>query len=173
MDAGLQYTGSDDLVSRRRASRWQTVTGLADGQIITPFVMPTNGQFTLPTPAAKVTVSYTCKLQTLALELGEPSVQGKVKKITAVDVRVSQTLGLTIGNDFNIQVPMKDLVRGNVSSMLTGQAVQVVSDLVTGDAKTFLSPTYTVPGQYCITQPNPYPATVPKLSSDLHRRDDR
>ena len=55
---------------------------------------------------------------------------------------------------------MKDLVRGNVSSMLTGQAVQVVTDLVTGDAKTFLSPTYTVPGQYCITQPNPYPATV-------------
>ena len=85
--------------------------------------------------------------------------KAKVKKITAVDVRVSQTLGLTIGNDFNNQVPMKDLVRGNVSSMLTGQAVQVVTDLVTGDAKT-LAPTYTVPGQYCITQPNPYPATV-------------
>ena len=163
VDAGLQYTGSA-TTSFQGAEHLagQTVTGLADGQIITPFVMPTNGQFTLPTPASKVTIglAYTCKLQTLALELGEPSVQGKVKKITAVDVRVSQTLGLTIGNDFNNQVPMKDLVRGNVSSMLTGQAVQVVTDLVTGDAKTWLSPTYTIPGQYCITQPNPYPATV-------------
>jgi hypothetical protein len=124
--------------------------------------MPSNGQFTLSTPASKVTVGigYNCKLQTLALDLGEPSVQGKVKKINAVDVRVFQTLGLSIGPDFNNQVPMKDLVRGNVSSMLTGQASQIVTDLVTGDAKTYLQPTYTVPGQYCIQQSNPYPASI-------------
>ena len=94
VDAGLQYTGSPTTAFQGAEHlAGQTVTGLADGQIITPFVMPTNGQFTLPTPAAKVTVglAYTCKLQTPALELGEPSVQGKVKKITAVDVRVSQT----------------------------------------------------------------------------------
>jgi hypothetical protein len=83
-----------------------------------------------------------------------------VKKINNVDVRVTETLGLMIGSDFNHLTPMKDLIQGNVSSMLTGQANQIVTDLVTGDARTFLDPTYTVPGQYCIQQSLPYPATI-------------
>ena len=52
VDAGLQYTGSRRPRSGAEHLAGQTVTGLADGQIITPFVMPTNGQFTLP-PAAR------------------------------------------------------------------------------------------------------------------------
>ena len=55
---------------------------------------------------------------------------------------------------------MKDLVMGNVSSMLTGQQSQVVSGLYSGDARTMLGPTYTIPGQYCIEQSLPYPASV-------------
>jgi hypothetical protein len=163
VDCGLQYdgpaitsfTGAEHLAG-------QTVTGLADGIVIPPFVMATNGAFTLATAASKVTVGigFVCNLQTLALELGEPTVQGKVKKINSVDVRVADTLGLKIGQDFNHLTPMKDLVLGNVSSMLTGQQVQIVSDLISGDARTFLSPAYTVPGQYCIRQDQPYPASI-------------
>ena len=163
VDAGLRYSGTpastfiggEHLVG-------QTVTGLADGLPITPFVMPTSGIFTLPAPASKVSVGigYTCDLQTLALDLGEPTVQGKVKKINSVDVRVFETLGLSIGPDSGQLVQMKDLVLNNVSSMLTGQASQVVTNLVTGDAKTILSPAYTIPGQYYIRQSNPYPATI-------------
>jgi len=44
--------------------------------------------------------------------------------------------------------------------MLTGQPVQIVNGLYTGDARTYLDPTYTVPGQYCIQQSLPLPATV-------------
>jgi hypothetical protein len=163
VDSGLQYdgvpattfTGGEHLAGA-------TITGLADGVVITPFVMPVNGSFTLGTAASKVTVglSYTCNLETLALELGEPTSQGKVKKINHVDIRVADTLGLKIGQDFNHLVPMKDLVIGNVSSMLTGQATQRITDLVDGDARTYLSPAYTVPGQYCIRQDQPYPASV-------------
>lgn len=140
----------------------QTVTGLADGVIIPPFTMPANGTFTLAAPASQVIVglAFTAKLKTLALELGEPTVQGKVKKINNVDIRVTDTLGLSIGSDFNHLVSMKDLVLGNVSSMLTGQASQIITDLTTGDARTILDPTYTVPGQYCIQQSLPYPATI-------------
>lgn len=174
VDSGLQYTGSATL-SFQGAEHLTglTVTGLAtDDQgnitIITPFVMPVGGAFTLPAPPAPATgyvivtlgLGYTCQLQTLPLDLGEPSVQGKTKKIPYVDVRVYQTLGLTIGSDFSHQVAMKDLIQGNVSSMLTGQSDQIVSGLYNGDARTFLDPTYTVPGQYCIQQSNPYPATV-------------
>jgi hypothetical protein len=163
VDSGLQYSGTPATTfSGGEHLAGLTVTGLADGVVIPPFTMPASGSFTLPQPASKVTVGlgYTCKLQTLAIDMGEPTIQGRVKKISNVDVRVSQTLGLYIGQDFDHLVPMKDLIRGNVSSMLTGQQNQVVTDLVTGDARTFLSPTFTVPGQYCIQLTDPYPASI-------------
>ena len=163
VDSGLRYVGSPATTfygAEHLAGL--TCTGLADGVIIPPFVMPANGSFTLATPASKVVVGlpFTAKLQTLALDVGEPSVQGKVKKITAVDVRVADTLGLDIGNDFDHLTAMKDLIVGNVGSMLTGQASQVVTGLFTGDARTQIGPAYTVPGQYCIQQSKPYPASV-------------
>ena len=171
VDAGLRYEGpATTTFSGAEHLAGLTVTGLADGQIITPFVMPLNGSFTLPTPASKVTIGigYTCDLQTLAIDIGDPTIQGKVKKISDVDVRVSQTLGLEIGSDFNHLTPMKDLIRGNVSKMLTGQQNQIVTDLVDGDANTVLDPTYTVPGQYCIRQSLPYPATILGVIPNLH-----
>lgn len=162
VDCGIGYSGAPATnFSGAEFLGGQTVTGLADGVVIPPFVMPTSGAFTLPA-ASKVTVGlgFTCDLQTLPLELGDPTVQGKVKKINDVDVRVADTLGLSIGSDFSHLTPMKDLVVGNVSSMLTGQSSQIVTDLVSGDARTFLDPTYTVPGQYCIRQSLPLPATI-------------
>jgi hypothetical protein len=79
-----------------------------------------------------------------------------MKTIPAVTVRVNDTLGLEIGKTFSTLVPMKDLVRGNVGSATNA----VVTDLVTGDAMTRLDPSWTVPGQYCIEQPNPFPASI-------------
>lgn len=163
VDAGLQYNGAPATTfSGGEHLAGLTCTGLADGVIIPSFVMPASGTFTLGSAASKVTVGlpYTCDAQTLAIDLGEPTVQGKVKKIPDVDVRVSETLGLSIGSSFATVVPMKDLIRGNVSSMLTGLSSQIVTDLVTGDARTILDPTYNVPGQYCIRQSNPYPASI-------------
>lgn len=162
VDCGIGYSGAPATnFSGAEFLAGQTVTGLADGVVIPPFVMPASGAFTLPL-ASKVTVGlgFTCDLQTLPLELGDPTIQGKVKKINDVDVRVADTLGLSIGSDFAHLTPMKDLVVGNVSSMLTGQASQIVTDLVSGDVRTILDPTYTVPGQYCIRQSQPLPATI-------------
>lgn len=170
VDCGIQYVGSPATnFSGAQFLAGLTVTGLADGQVIPPFVMPVTGAFTLGTAASKVTIGlgFTCDLQTLPLELGDPTVQGKVKKINNVDVLVADTLGLSIGSSFNHLTPMKDLVRGNVSSMLTGQDTQVVSDLINGQARTFLDPTYTVPGQYAIRQSLPYPATVLGVVPDV------
>ncbi len=166
VDCGLQYSGAPaNSFSGASQLAGATVTGLADGVVIPPFVMPTNGQFTLPDyPVTHSTVTiglgYNCDLQTLPLDVGEPTIQGKLKKISAVDVRVTDTLGLSIGSSFNHLVPMQDLVVGNISSMLVGQDTQVVSGLVSGDARTWLDPTFTVPGQYCIRQSQPLPATI-------------
>lgn len=163
VDAGLQYsgapatsfTGGQHLAGAR-------VTGVADGLVITPFTMAATGNFTLGTAASKVTIglAFVPQLKTLAIDTGEPTIQSKVKKIPGVTIRVADTLGLSIGSDFDHLVAMKDLVIGEVSGMLTGQASQLVTDLVTGDAYTIIDPTYTVPGQYCIQQSNPFPATI-------------
>lgn len=177
VDAGLQYVGAPaSTFTGGEHLGGLTVTGLADGIPITPFVMPFNGIFTLPAPASKVTIGlgYVCDLQTLALDIGEPSAQGKVKKIPHVDVRVNQTLGLEIGPDFTQLTPMKDLVIGNVSSMLTGQPSQVVTGLVSGDARTFLmNSAYTIPGQYCIRQSLPLPASILGVFPSVVIGDDR
>lgn len=168
VDCGIRYDGAPATnFTGAEFLAGQTVTGLADGIVITPFVMPTSGNFTLPF-ASVVTIGlgFTCKLQTLPLDLGDPTIQGKVKKINAVDTRVADTLGLYIGAEFGFMVPMKDLIVGNVSSMLTGKTSQRITDLVSGDARTFLDPTFTVPGQYCIEQRLPLPATVLGLISD-------
>jgi hypothetical protein len=163
VDCGIQYVGAPATnFSGAQFLAGVTVTGLADGVVIPPFVMPTSGVFTLPTAASKVTVGigFNCDLQTLPLDLGDPTVQGKVKRINDVAVLVADTLGLNIGSSFNRLVPMKDFVKGNVSSMLTGQDTQVVTDLVNGQGLTILDGTYTVPGQYCIRQSAPLPATI-------------
>jgi hypothetical protein len=163
VDASLAYSGAPATTfTGAEHLAGLEVTGLADGLPITPFTMPTTGIFTLPAAASVVVIgqAFTCDLQTLPLDVGDPSIQGDVKKITQVDIRVVDTLGLKIGASFTTLTPMKDLVLGNVSSQLTGQPTQIVSDLVDGDAVTILNPTYTVPGQFCIRQDQPYPATV-------------
>jgi hypothetical protein len=170
VDCGIRYDGAPETnFTGAEFLAGETVTGLADGVVIPSFVMPANGDFTLATAASKVTIGlgFTCKLQTLPLDLGDPTIQGKVKKINAVDARIADTLGLYIGAEFGSRmVRMKDLIVGNVSSMLTGQSSQRITDLVNGDARTFLDPTFTVPGQYCIEQRQPLPATVLGLISD-------
>lgn len=159
VDAALQYsgaptatlTGLDHLIG-------QTVTGLANGLVIPPTVVAADGSITLSSPATFATVglAFLPQIQTLALDLGEPTVQGKRKHISAVTLRCENTLGLSIGASFATLVPMKDLVLGGFNVMTNS----AVAGLVTGDARTILDPTYNVPGQYCIQQNQPYPATV-------------
>lgn len=176
IDSGREYSGAPTTnFAGAEHLAGKTVTGLADGEVIVPFVMPDNGIFTLPTPASnvKIGIGYTCDLKTLPLDVGDPSVQGKVKKIPSVNVRVAETQNLLIGNDFDHLTTMKDLVPGQVSSTLTGQSTQIVGSLVSGDAMTVLNPTYTVPGQYCIRQNLPLPATILGVFPDVVQGDDR
>lgn len=173
VDAGLQYNGVSALsfVGAQHLAGL-TVTGLATDDlgnvtVITPFVMPANqtGAFTLPAPTpvgstgyTRVTVglAYTPAIQTLELDTGEPTIQGKRKKITGVTLKVTQTLGLWMGTDSTTIKPIRDLVVGNVGSATN----QVVSGLVTGDVRGILDPLWSVQGQYYITQPFPYPTSI-------------
>jgi len=134
------------------------VTGLADGVVIPPFTMPVSGSFSLSTPASLVTIglAFTPQLQTLPIETGEPTTQGKQKKISSVVVRCVDALGLSIGSSFSNQITMQDLVIGNVGSMTN----TIVTDLVTGDAMTYVDSLWASQGQFCIQQSLPLPATI-------------
>ena len=166
VDAGLQYSGAPATTfSGCQHLSGLTCTGLADGVIIPAFVMPYNGSFTLTTPASLVTVGLAvlAQAQSLYLDLGNPTAQSKDKKIPRVTLRVTETLGLTIGSDSTNQVAMKDLVRGNVGQNTN----KVVTDLVTGDATTTIDPKWQEPGQIFFQQPYPYPASVLGLILDV------
>lgn len=159
VDASIQYSGSPaSNFTGGQQLAGATVTGLADGNVIPPFTMPTNGAFSLITPASLVTVglAFTPKLQTLPVDVGEPTIQGKQKKISSVTVRCVDTLGLSIGSDFDNLVPMQDLIVGNIGS----QTNELVTDLVSGDAWTIVDPKWAEQGQFCIEQTIPLPATV-------------
>jgi len=166
VDAGLNYSGSPvSNLSGASHLAGATVTGLADGKVIPPFVMPATGSFTLGTPASNVTVglSFTAQLQTLQIDTGEPTIQGKQKKISSVVIRCVDTLGLQIGSDFNNLVFMKDLTLGNVGSMTN----TVVTDLVSGDVIAITDPKWAAQGQFCIQQSLPYPATITGVIPEL------
>jgi hypothetical protein len=158
VDSGLQSTsGPFTTFSGLEHLEGLQVVGLADGLPVGPLTV-VGGSVTLPAPATKVTLGlkFLPQLQTLQLDLGEPTAQGKRKKIPAVTARVKDSLGLKIGSSFDTLVPMKDLVLGNVGSATD----VIVTDLVTADARTLLDPLYQVPGQYCFQQDLPYPVSI-------------
>lgn len=163
VDSALEYVGAPETeFSGGEHLAGETVTGLANGEIIESFVMPASGEFTLASAASRVVVGlpYTCRLQTLRLDLGEPTAQGKLKKINNVTARFKDSLNVKVGPNFSELQPMQDLIVGNVSSMLTGQLDQVVTGLVTGDAREFPTSAYTTEGQICFEQSDPLPATI-------------
>ena len=143
----------------------QQVVGVADAVAIGPLTVSNSGVVTLPFNATKVTLGlqYTPKLQTLPLDLGEPTVQGKRKKITAVTVRAADTLGINIGTGgltgTLLTVPMKDFVVGNIGSQ-SNRVVGTNGDLVNGDGRTIVDQVWQEAGNYYINQPLPYPATI-------------
>ena len=148
------------LISGLTQLEGQTVTGVADGVVVPPTVVSNTGTVTLSTSASKVTLglSYLPQMQTLPLDLGEPTVQGKRKKIVALTLRVADTLGLQAGTIFANVVQIKDFILGNIPTTSTGPAL--VTDLVDGDGRIIIDQAWQEAGSYCIQQNLPYPATI-------------
>jgi len=181
VDAGLQYNGASALTfTGAQHLAGLTVTGLATDNlgnvtVIAPFVMGTTqtGTFTLPAPASpatgytKVTLGVAIPLptiQTQQIDTGEPTIQGKRKKETGVTLKVKDALGLSMGTSLTTQIPIKDLVIGNVGSASNS----IVTGLVTDNVRGILDPLWQVAGQFYITQPNPYPANILAFIPELN-----
>jgi hypothetical protein len=131
----------------------QTVSILADGGVVAPQQV-VNNTITLAKPASKVLAGlpFTAQLQTMPLDTGEPTIQGKRKKVAALTIRARETRGLEAGRTFATTVPLKELT----SSVTLNQSIP----LITGDERVVMDPLWDVPGQICVVQKQPLPATV-------------
>lgn len=129
-----------------------TVSVVGDGNVF-PLKTVVNGSITLEHPCSKVTVglAFLPQMQTLYLDVGEPTIQGKRKRIAALSTRVTETRGLSYGNTFDTLVEFKQR-----DDQPMGQPIE----LETGDQRIVMDPLWNQYGQICIQQNYPLPATV-------------
>jgi hypothetical protein len=144
-----------------------TVSILGDGGVF-PQQIVTNGQVTLQEPSSLIHVGlpFIAQLQTLYLDPGQPTVQGKRKNIYNVSVRCESTRGIEVGTNQpdqstqpdNADVPWTNLqeVKERNALVTAGSAIP----LFTGDFYINLPATWDVKGQVAVQQQNPLPANV-------------
>jgi hypothetical protein len=145
------------------------ITGLADGQIIPPTVVPADGTVTLDTPASAIIVglAFQAQLQSTYLDSGEPTIQGQRKKIAEVTVRVEQSAAFQIGGnqpDGSVQSPQELAPQWQNMVDAPTHAVAPFNSpaipLFTGDIRVPIPSGFNTRGQVAVQQLNPLPLQV-------------
>lgn len=150
-----------------------TVTGVADGNEITPRAVSGTGSVTLDAPATAVTVglAFLPQLQSTYLEVGSPTVQGQRKKIAAVTLRMEASKGFSVAANqldgstlsppqiapiWSGLEPVPNYKPGSVRAAYNSNVVP----LYTGDRRIVLQGGFDIPGQVAVQQNSPFPANV-------------
>ncbi len=155
VDCGLQYAGAPaTTISGLGHLEGLMVTGVADGGVVAPQRV-SGGAITLPAAASLVTLGlgYSCQLQPMRLDVGEPTIQGKRKKVGAVTLVVEDTRGLKVGPSADRLTEIKQW------SPASGASV-TAPPLVSGQQRVVLDPLWQTDGSVLIQQDYPLPATV-------------
>jgi len=125
---------------------------LGDGSV-QPAATVANGTVTLPIACGRVVagLAYTCDLETLNIEAGQPTLQGRQKAIGEVVLRVKDTRGLSAGptSDRLVDIKERTTEQPGYPTMLT-----------TGDEKVLIDPSWNAQGRVFVRQANPLPATL-------------
>lgn len=131
----------------------QEVSIIANGSV-QPNATVSNGSITITRAADLITVGlgFTAQLQTLRLDTGEPTIQGKRKQIPAVNIITNDSRGWKFGRSFSTLVPAKQAT----SPVPAGLPMPLISDV----EHFTLDPLWDVEGQICIQQDYPLPLTV-------------
>lgn len=157
-----------------------TVTGLADGNVITPRVVDSLGRVTLDTAASAVTIGlgFTAQLQSVYLDAGAPTIQGQRGKVAAVTLRMESSRGMKVGSnqpDGSTQNPVQ------IAPPWTGLAVvpddgpswplrpynALAAPLRTGDIRVTVEGGFTTSKQVAVQQDQPLPLNVLALIPDF------
>lgn len=156
VDAGLTYVGAPaTVISGLNHLEGRAVVALIDGSAAGEVgeLRVSDGAVTLPYPGSTVHIGlpYTADLQTLDVELGQPTAQGIRKRVARVAVRVEATRGLKFGPTFDRLTEHKPR-----STEMYGSP----ASLVTGDIDVIIEPQWGTSGSVCIRQSYPLPATI-------------
>jgi hypothetical protein len=132
----------------------QIVSINADGGVVAQQTVAQDGSITLQNAATKVTagIPYLCQAQTMPLDVGEPTAQGKRKKIAAINFKFANSRGLYVGRTITTLVPMKDM-----NNMVP---IGVSIPLISGDDRLVVDALYDVAGQVWMEVKDPVPCTV-------------
>jgi hypothetical protein len=180
VDCGLQRVGPPTgTVSGLNHLIGLTVTGLADGRVIPPTVVSAGGSITLPWNDAQnivVGLPYTCQLQSVYLDTGQPTTQGKRKAIFAVTARIRNgSYGITTGTNqpdgaaiagdgAAYQTPAWS---GMVPFMLPPGQPPSAFGWFSGDIRINTPADWRKPAQIAIQQLEPYPLEILNLIPEV------
>ena len=160
-----------------------SVTGLADGNVITPRYVSAAGTITLDAPATAVIVGlgFTAQLQSVYIDTGEPTSQGQRKKVSAVTARIEASKSLTMGAnqpDGSVQSPpilAPPWGLANAMSIVPDKGRKpfnaLTTPLYTGDVRIPLEGGYDVRGQVALQQANPLPLQVLSFMAEISQGD--
>jgi hypothetical protein len=162
LDSALQYKGAPTNTFSGLAHLTNTnITALADGQVVTGLPVSSDGTITLPFSASTVLagIPYVCQMQTLPVEAGQPTIQGKRKSVGPMTFKVRETRGLKVGRNPAVLVPVKDSGPPMLSAF---------PQFVFGDEWVVLDALYDTYGQIWFQQDNPWPATIMAVIPDIN-----
>ena len=141
-----------DAISGLGHLEGKTVSILADGNVEAQKTVA-SGAITLSNPASKIHIGLPIEsdIQTLNLELGQPTQQGKKKSISAVTLRVEESRGGKIGYDKDHLTEFKQRAY---------EPYGTATSLKTGDIKVTLPSTWKTEGSIFYRQSDPLPMTL-------------
>lgn len=169
VDSGLTYSGAAaDTISGLDHLEGKTVAALADGNVVRDLVVD-GGAVTLPFEAETVHVGlpYQATIKTLDIDLGQVrglgTVQGRMKSISEVTLRVERTRGIWLGYADEARDSGKMVEFKQRSTEAWNEAI----GLLTGDLKITAMPHWSTGGNVVVTQFDPLPMTILAIMPDV------
>lgn len=145
------------------------VTGLADGVVISPVIVPDSGIIDLPQLSTSIVVGlgFTAQLQSVYLNGGEPTIQGQRKKVAAVTARIFNSCDFEMGanqpDGSALSPPVID-PEWNDMKPVPSKGVppygSLVAPLWTGDTRIPLPGGFDTRGQVAVQQTTPRPLNI-------------
>ena len=169
VDSGLTYTGAAaTTISGLDHLEGEEVVALADGNVVRGLTV-TGGAVTLPNAASKVHIGlgYEAALQTLSLDMGAVqglgTVQGRMKSISEVTLRVEDTRGIFVG-PYDGDRDSRHLVEYKQRST---EAWNEAIRLYTGDLRITTPWDWNTNGSTWVKQFDPLPMTILAIMPDV------
>ena len=166
VDSGLTYQGSPvNSVSGLWHLEGQDIVAVADGDLY--FATVTNGTITLPNDVEASIIHtgkvYQAYIETLAIESPRGTIQGRLKNVPEVTIRVQDTRGMRVGPDLDSLVEW---------AQRTNELMGDPTDMFTGDVTLKVQSTWRKDGSMFFVQPYPLPWTTLAVIPKVEMQDD-